>query len=377
VRVVVVGSGVIGLLTAVECVRAGANVELVDQAGIPAPQATSNDRYRVVRALHRGDAELTAAAAQARRVWAALERMLAARFFHRTGVLTVMPENAVPDGRALLAAEGELAQVVPRTALLKRYPQLRLGPGRLGTGLAAIFEPAAGAVLASEALAAVANWLREQPGVTLRPGCRVAHITETGAVMLTDGSVLGGDGIVIAAGPWSRDLLPAAAADDLVMYRQTMLTYAPAPAWPGMPAVLGLGPDHDTWLMPPVAGTGARLSAASACRAVPAMTDRDAPARWRDHLIDRFATVLAGFDPAQVTGAIDGYYLSDQAGLGPRLVAIGDGPTWAYAACGGLSFKIAPLMARALADRVMGRRVRATGLESRIAGLSQPLPSQG
>jgi sarcosine oxidase len=374
VRVVVVGSGVIGLLTAVECVRAGANVELVDQAGIPAPQATSNDRYRVVRALHRGDAELTAAAAQARYEWAALERMLAARFFHRTGVLTVMPETVVPDGRALLAAEGELAQVVPRTALLARYPQLRLGPG---SGLAAILEPAAGAVLASEALAAVANWLREQPGVTLRPGRRVAHITETGAVKLADGSVLGGDGIVIAAGPWSRDLLPAAAVGDLVMYRQTMLTYAPAPAWPGMPAVLGLGPDHDTWLMPPVAGTGARLSAASACRAVPAMTDRDAPARWRDHLIDRFANVLAGFDPAQVTGAIDGYYLSDQAGLGPRLVAIGDGPTWAYAACGGLSFKIAPLMARALADRVMGRRARATGLESRIAGLSQPLPSQG
>jgi glycine/D-amino acid oxidase-like deaminating enzyme len=361
---------VIGLLTAVECVRAGATVELVDQAGIPAPLATSNDRYRVVRALHRGDAGLTLAAAQARHEWAGLERMLGARFFHRTGALTVMPETAVPDSRALLAAAAEPAQEVPNAALLARYPQLRLG-----TGLAAIFEPAAGTVLAGEALAAVANWLREQPGVTLRPGHKVADVTEAGTVRLADGSVLDGDGIVIAAGPWSRDLLPDAVGDDLVLYRQTMLAYTPAPAWPGMPVVLGLGPERDTWLIPPVAGTAARLSAGSACRPVPAMTDRDAPARWREHLIERFATVLAGFDPGQVDGAGDGYYLSDRAGLGPRLAAIGKGPTWIYAACGGLSFKIAPLMARALADRVMGRSARATGLESRIPGLSQPRPS--
>ena len=370
VRVVVAGGGVIGLLTAVECVRAGASVELVDQAAIPAPLATSNDRYRVVRALHRGDAEMTLAAARARQEWAELERLVGARFYLRTGVLTVMPEAAVTDSLGMLAAAGETGREIPSAALPECYPQLRVAAGS-----AAVFEPEAGAVLAGEALTALAAWLRSRPGVTLRDGQRVVYVSESGTVRLADGSAVEADGIVIAAGPWSRDLLPATAAGDLVLYRQTMLAYAPAPAWPGLPAVLGLGPGHDAWLMPPAAGTPARLSAASACRAVPAMTDRAAPPRWRDHLTGRFAGLLAGFDPGRVTGAADGYYLCDPAGLGPRLAALGDGAVWAYAACGGLSFKIAPLMARALADRAMGRPPRATGLESRIPGLSKPWPS--
>jgi sarcosine oxidase len=368
-RVVVVGCGIIGLLTAIECVRAGASVELIDSGGIPAPLATSNDRYRVVRALHRGDDALTMAAARARREWADLERMLGGSFYHRTGVLTVMPQAAVPDSLALLGAAGETAQAVSGAELSARYPQLRPTADR-----AAIFEPEAGAVLAGEALLALAAWLRQRPAVR-SAAQRAMYVSESGTVRLADGSVLAADGIVVAAGPWSRDLLPAAAAGDLILHRQTMLTYAPGPVWPGMPAVLGLGPDHDAWLMPPVAGTAARLSAASACRPVPAMTGRVAPDRWRDHLLGRFATLLAGFDPGRVTDARDGYYLSDPVGLGPRLAAIGDVPVWAYAACGGLSFKIAPLVASALADRVLGRPARTTGLESLIPGLARPRPS--
>lgn len=366
-RVVVAGGGVIGLLTAVECVRAGASVELIDQGSIPAPLATSNDRYRVVRALHRGDAGLTLAAARGRAEWAELERLLGARFYLRTGVLTVMPEAAVGGDLALLAAAGETGREVPAADLPASYPQLRLAAGS-----AAVFEPEAGAVLAGEALTALAAWLRSRRTVTLREGVRVVSVSESGAVRLAGGPIVAADATVVAAGPWSRDLLPASTAADLVLYRQTMLHYAPAPAWAGMPAVLGLGPEHDAWLMPAAAGTPARLSAASACRAVPAMTDRDAPARWRDHLTGRFASLLAGFEPARVTGAADGYYLCDPGGLGPRVAALGGGAVWAYAACGGLSFKIAPLMARALADRAMGRPPRATGLESRIPGLSVP-----
>lgn len=364
-RVAVVGCGVIGLLTAIECVGAGVAVELIDSAGIPAPLATSNDRYRVVRALHRGDEALTLAAARGRRQWADTERMLGASFYRRTGVLTVMPAAEVAGCLAMLGAAGETARAVSADELSARYPQLRPGDGR-----AAVFEPEAGAVLAGEALLAMAAWLREQPSVTMRPAWPAASVSESGTVRLADGSVLAADGIVVAAGPWSRELLPAATAGDLVLHRQTMLAYAPEPGWPDMPAVLGLGAGHDAWLMPPVAGWPARLSAASACRTVPAMTGRAAPERWRDHLTRRFSALLACFDPRLVTGAADGYYLSDPAGLGPRLTAIGDAPVWAYAACGGLSFKIAPLVAGALADRLLGRPPRPTGLEPLVPGLS-------
>ncbi len=312
-EIVVVGGGAIGLLTAVECVRAGARVELVDQAGIPGPLATSNDRYRAVRALHRGDETLTLAAARGRQGWADTERMLGARFCLRTGALTVMPAADVTASLVMLATADTPARAVPAEALARRYSMLRLAAGD-----AAVFEPVAGMVLASEALHALAGWLGEQPAVTLRPGHQVTEVGD-GLVRLADGSVLRGDGVVIAAGPWSRDLLPATVAGDLTLLRQTMLTYVPAPAWPSTPVVLGLGPDRDAWLMPPAAGTPARLSAASACRVVPAMAGRATPARWRDHLTGRFARLLTDFDPARVTAAADGYYLSDLTGPGPRL----------------------------------------------------------
>jgi sarcosine oxidase len=113
-----------------------------------------------------------------------------------------------------------------------------------------------------------------------------------------------------------------------------------------------------------VAGAPARLSAASACRAVPEMAGRAAPQQWRDHLAGRFAALLADFDPAAVTGAADGYYLTDGASGGPLLAGQGPkGPVWAYAACGGMSFKFAPLIARVLADRAVGRPPRPTGLD--------------
>ena len=103
-RIVVVGGGVIGLLTAMECVRAGARVDLVDRAGLPSPSATSNDLHRVVRALHRGDAGLTMAAARAHEGWLDVERRLGARFYHRVGVLTAMAGQDVGTNYAMVTA---------------------------------------------------------------------------------------------------------------------------------------------------------------------------------------------------------------------------------------------------------------------------------
>jgi glycine/D-amino acid oxidase-like deaminating enzyme len=127
--------------------------------------------------------------------------------------------------------------------------------------------------------------------------------------------------------------------------------------------VLGLGSTGDAWLMPPVAGTPVRLSAASACRTVPELSDRQTPLTWRSHLIRRFNTMLTGFEPLAVLGSTEGYYLTDESGQGPLLVQLGDG-VWVFAACGGMSFKFGPVLARALADRALGRPRCQTGVDS-------------
>lgn len=358
-RVVVVGAGVIGLLTAMECVRAGAEVDLVDRADIPSAAATSYDPLRVVRALHRGSAALTRAATRLHEAWSAVEHRLGVACYHHTGALTAMPASEVDGQLALLTASGAPAAKLSAADLGARYRWIRFGAGD-----GAVFEPAAGCVRADLALSAAADWLSGQPEARLHPGRAVVSFEGHGTVRLADGGVLVGDGVVVAAGPWSRELLPASLAGALTLKRQTMLSYPDTdPTWSGLPVVLGLGEAHDAWLMPAVAGAPARLSAASACRTVPTMTDHDSPGAWRDPLMARFAGLLAGFDQSAVTTADDGYYLTDEAGDGPMLVRLHD-RTWAYAACGGMSFKFAPLLADALADRALGRLPRWTGLRA-------------
>lgn len=354
-EVVVVGSGVIGLLTAMECVRAGARVSLVDQHGIPSPLATSNDRQRVVRALYRGDARLTVAAAQAHLSWLEVERQLGCRLYHQVGVLTAMPAQEVEPSLALLAAAEASGRPLSAGDLSAHYPQIRFP-----AGLEAVLEPETGIVQADRALTAMRGWLGSQPAVRLYPRSRVVAVDERGAVLLADGRVLTAERVVVAAGPWSRELLAA----ELTLYRQSVLWYSTPPgAWAGMPAIPSIGTDHGAWLIPPLASAPARLSASSACRSVPEMTDRETPDYWRDHLTEQFAPLLTDFDPAAVVGASDGYYLADSTSGGPLLGMLGDGAVMAYAACGGTSFKFAPRIASAIADRVTGRPPRPVGFE--------------
>ena len=369
-RIVVVGAGIIGLLVAAESARAGVQVDLVDQGGIPSPVATSNDLHRVVRALHRDDAALTTAAAAAQRAWTETHRLLGDRCWIPTGVLTALDADQVGPNLALLAAAGADAQVVGPAKLRARYPHVSFA-----SGTAAVLEPTSGVVRAGQALTALAGWLSHRPGTRLWPGHRVISVDDDGAVRLSDGSVLRADRVVVAAGPWSRELLAESIGPRLTLYRQTTLSYAPSAraAWAGTPAVLGLGPERGAWLVPPAAGAPARLSAAAACRAVPEMTGRAAPARWRDYLIRQFSALLTDFDPAAVNGAADGYYLAAPDG-GPALAASGDGTVLAYAACGGMSFKFAPLIARSIADRALGGPPRATAWTRSTGRGSSPPP---
>jgi glycine/D-amino acid oxidase-like deaminating enzyme len=257
-----------------------------------------------------------------------------------------MPPARVPAALALLAEAGGAAWAVYPDELPAAYPRVRFPAGR-----AVIAEATAGVVRADRACEAMLGWLGRQPRVRLRSHRPVTAI-EPG----------GGDRVVVAAGPWSRDLLPDAAGSELTLFRQSVLSYK-ATAWAGMPAIPAFDSPDGAWLMPPVEGGPARLSAAAACRAVPEMTDRATPTRWRDRLIDHFRGLVTGFDPAAVVDANDGYYLAETATGRPVLTGLdADGTGWAYLACGGMSFKFAPLIAAALADRALGRPPRPTGL---------------
>jgi sarcosine oxidase len=351
--VVVVGGGVIGLLSALACAQAGAEVIVLDRGRIPNPEATSFDETRIVRALHVDDVPTTCRAAQAEREWRRLESRLRGRFYHRVGALTVLPRR--DHGRALdtIGRSGIAAEVLERSELGRRWPHIEFASETVG-----VLEPDAGLVFAGQALDAMARRLAAQPGVDLRPHHEVVEVDPRARLVRVKGRrTIKSRRVLVAAGPWSRALLPPATARSLSLYRQTMV-YCRVPshlaqAWARTPALPTLSPKRRSWLAPPAEGARLKLSAATACRRVAELTDRKTPPWLRDRVVAAFAGELVGFDRSWITGVRECYYLADSASGAAVVTPLGTSTAWAYAACGGASFKLAPLVARSLARRVL------------------------
>ena len=352
-RIVVVGAGIIGLLSALRCVSAGHRVVLVDRADIPFAGATSSDRHRVIRALHPDDPAATAAVVRAHHHWVRLQRLLGTRIYEPVGALSVLSAGELARAPRMLADAGSGAHVFGPLALASTYPQVRFP-----AGASAVLEDLAGVLLADRVLAACAGWLRQSPLAELRPRQAVTGVDAgTAAVELAGGEVLAADGVLLAAGAWSQPLLPARLAADLVLCRQSMVYCAVPPrdaaTWSATPPMVTLGLDNGGWLVPPVAGTPLKLSAASACRVVTQVGGTATPPYWRDRLIEQFAPVIPGLDAGWVTGARDAYYLMRRSTGGPMLALLGDRVV-SYPACGGSSFKFAPLIAQSLVQHLVG-----------------------
>jgi len=370
---VIAGGGVIALLTAVECVSAGHEVVLVEQGEIPFAGATSFDWHRVIRALYLDDPAATAAAVQAHHRWIGLQRRLSATFYEQVGALTVLPTDDLTRARTMLTEAGAQARVLSPDELATRYPQVWFP-----AGASAVFESDTGVLLADRVLTACADWLRGHPNAELHPHRTVVGVdTERAAIRLADGEVLAGEALLLAIGPWSRTLLPPELADELVLNRQSMIycevPEADAEAWASMPAIPSLGTAGGGWLVPPVAGTPLKLSAASACRIVPELGDHDTPVRWREHLVDAFTGVIPGFRADWLVDARDCYYLERACTGGPMLALLGE-RVLSYAACGGSSFKFAPLIARSLTERLTGADPAPTGLDPLDGGIVRAAP---
>ncbi|MFC7616405.1 FAD-dependent oxidoreductase [Actinokineospora soli] len=338
-RVLVVGAGVTGLLTAVRCAAAGHRVVVLDRGPVPNPAATSFDQHRALRALHVDDPATTAAAATARRRWSVLEGELGERFRRPVGVVTAVPADAVARSLALAADAGVgLSVPAPGAFAPVAFPDHGV----------ALFEPDGGVLLAERVLRAAVRWLSHHPLVELRPWQPVVDVdTAAPAVTTARGERLRGDVLLVAAGPWSRALVDV----PTTLYRQTVVYLRPpedlADWWETAPCVGGAGPDGRSWLVPPGAGTDLKTSTAAACRAVGSLDDPDDPDHWADVVLR--AGALADPDRYRVVAARTCHYAVDAATGAGALTRVGPA-AWARAASGGDGFRTAPLVADHIAD---------------------------
>lgn len=235
---IVVGAGVMGASAAWGLHRRGWRVTLLEQGPVPDPRASSAGVHRLIRTPYGARAGYAAMVLPAYDAWDLLWADLGRSLYTHTGMLVVdRPEDTWGrDATATLATLGLPHEVLDAAACREVLPGLRVPDGSVG-----LRTDDAGFLRAGEIVAALGDHLRAV-GVDVRDHTQVAEVDPDAAtVVLADGTRLGADRLVVAAGPWTGRLLPARARD-LTPSRQVVVDLAPpddlVAAWDGAPSFL-------------------------------------------------------------------------------------------------------------------------------------------
>ena len=208
-NICVVGAGIFGMAAALELRRRGHRVTLFERGRIPNPEASSTDVSKAIRRTnypHQTYVELATRAAAQWREWH--ERTSRSIYF-QTGQLIALhgfgPEHEALTGwQTLSRLATDIRELTVKEAE-DRFPQLVL------TGQDHLFyDPWAGYLRSGQALEDLAKLARDS-GVILRENTAVQAVEETaaGARVCWESNRQDCDRVVVAAGPWLSELLPA------------------------------------------------------------------------------------------------------------------------------------------------------------------------
>jgi sarcosine oxidase len=354
-RVAVFGAGAFGGWTALELVRRGAAVTLVDAWGPGHARASSGGSTRVIRATYGSHAIYTRMAALALRRWEDYDARWNAGLLHRTGALWLLGADA-GFGEASAAAlkdQGIPLDEISLADAKRRYPQIAFDAvSRV------LLEPEAGYLFARRACVHVANRVVSEGGTYRQAAATYPIVIEGHAVRLADGSTLEADLFVFACGPWLGTLFPDVVGGLVTPTRQEVYFFglpagdarfvAPAlPVWLecaerftyGIPADDGRGfkvaDDTPGPVMEPTSDEraptpdGVRSARAFLARRFPAL--RDAP--------------LVGSEVCQYEGTPDSNFIIDRHPNEPRVWIAGGGS--------GHGFKMGPVVGEMVASIVL------------------------
>jgi len=222
---IVAGLGAMGSAAAFHLARAGCRVVGFDRFTPPHALGSSHGKSRIIREAYFEDPLYVPLVQRAYECWAELEALSGRRLLTRTGGLMIGPRDGavVRGARTSAVAHGLSCEELDARELARRVPGFRPGDDDV-----AIWEPRAG-VLAPEA--AIQSHLEQalRHGAELRfdepvlgwsaaPG----GVRVTSARGATDARTL-----VIAAGAWVRELVPALARS-LVVERNVVCWFDPS-----------------------------------------------------------------------------------------------------------------------------------------------------
>lgn len=225
-RVVVIGAGAFGGWTALQLVRKGARVTLIDAWGPGHTRASSGGETRVIRATYGTRHVYAELAARALRLWREHDTRFARRFFHQTGAIWLFGKDdsfGRASARSLDTLGLPYAWLSPADAAA-RYPQFSYD------GVVSVLEePEAGYLLARRACEHVVERVIAEGGTFTRAAVRGPVRVENAPlsrVMLSDGTSLEADIFVFACGPWLGTLFPDVIGTLVTPTRQEVYYFA-------------------------------------------------------------------------------------------------------------------------------------------------------
>ena len=224
----IVGGGIMGAAAAYELARRGARVALLDQAALPNPRGASVDHSKVFRFAY-PEPHYVKMAAAALSLWREMEETAGVKLLIPTGLLLFgrsgAGDSSAFEAQTLEALRGAnvVVEELDNGELAARFP-----PFNHSRITRAVFDPS-GAITRAEM--AVQTYLdaARRLGATVVASERAVALEEQGAtrrIRGASGNDWWGDKVVIASGPWTRELLPDL-ADRLTATRQEVVYFKP------------------------------------------------------------------------------------------------------------------------------------------------------
>lgn len=353
-RVVIVGAGILGLATSWALHRAGHRPVLVERGAIPNPLASSVDRHRAIRVTYGAEHGYAVMAVAAFAAWERLWADLGCRHLVETGQLVLGPpdEPWITSSLSSLDRLGVAYEPLDRAKLAGRFPHIRIPAEHR-----AWFVDKAGALLADRICADLATWLRGQGAELVDASPVVEVLPDRPAVRLSDGRIVGGDALLVAAGTWTTRLLPTL-APRLQPSRQTVIYVRPPAAFEGVWRDGPVLTHKDTrsgllfYALPAVAGVPAKLGDHQFTKGGDPDADRTPRPAEVEAILTLARTTLAEAERYEVLEPRSCFYTvtADERFLAERV-----GRAVVVSACSGHGFKFGALLGERTADLLLGR----------------------
>ena len=215
-----------GMAAALELRRRGHGVTLFERGRIPNPEASSTDVSKCIRRTNYPHETYVELASRAATQWQEWHERTSRSIYFQTGQVIALsgfgPEHPSLTGWETLSRLATDIEELTVKEAEERFPQLVLtGQDRL------FYDPWAGYLRSGQALEDLASLARDS-GVTLRENTAVEAVEETGtgARVCWDSGRQDFDRVVVAAGPWLAELLPAMRTR-IRLTRQQMAFFVP------------------------------------------------------------------------------------------------------------------------------------------------------